>query len=453
MKILLVANGYPPTAVGGVETYTAALSRSLAEQGHSVRVFCRESDFSRPDYEILLEHQDEIAITRVANDYKHATSFRQTFSDPRIDQIFSDFIQAEQPDLIHFNHFIGLSAHLPFIAVNQHIPSVITLHDFWPICHQVKLIDWQGRICPGPAFNVQCSVCVVGGPAHQNTSTIFWKSARLAKHVLPASLRRSLRAVLPGGGDTSPWMDSSPQIFRDRLKIFTQAVLAAQRVLVPSEYVRTQLNNNGFPIQRIDVVPLGIALRPDHPARKTPPDRLTFAAIGPIQPIKGMDIAIKAFSKVPGDHLRLKIIGRHDLYPRDHIEQVFKMAQADPRVSIEGPFDPAERAAIFDTFDILIVPSPAPETFSLVAHEALVMGKPVLAARLGALPEIIQDGNNGFLFEAGNDVQLAELITSLATDPGLKEKLSPPGKTKIITTEDHARQIESIYNQVVKASS
>ena len=450
MKILMVANGYPPTAVGGVETYTAELSRSLLHRGHQVNVFCRESDFSKADYEISTQLQDEISITRVVNDHKQATSFRQIFSDPHLEQIFTDFILAEQPDLIHFNHLIGLSARLPLISAAQNIPTVITLHDFWAICHQVKLIDWQGHICPGPAYGVDCSTCVIGGLSRHNVSPLAGKSTRLVKRILPARLRRALRTSFPGGESRPPAMVSSPQIFTERLALFTQAIQAAQQVLVPSEYVRRELSNNGFPPEHITVLPLGIVMQSGNKPVNSRSHLLTFAAIGPLQPIKGMDIAIRAFSKVPGDHLRLKIYGRHDLYPREHVQQVFALAQADPRVSLEGPFDPEDRAEIFDSFDILLVPSPAPETFSLVAHEALAQGKPVLASRLGALADIIQDGTNGYLFEPGNDSQLAKLISAFAANPELIEKGSILGSLSIFTPDEHARQVETIYRYAME---
>lgn len=449
MKILMVANGYPPNAVGGVETYSAELSGALARRGHAVKVFCRESNFSQADYKIITEQQDGIPITRLVNDYKQATFIQQTFSDPRLEKIFSDFIQTDRPDLIHFQHLIGLSARLPLIAAEHHIPTIITLHDFWPICHRVKLIDWQGRICPGPAFGVDCVVCTSMGSTKQQRSPIFESAVRLAKHILPARLRRSLRANVPGGEDLPTAWVASPQVFRERTALFLRAVLSARQVLAPSEYVRLELSKNGYPSERIQVLPLGIALRQVKERQKSSPDKLIFAAIGPLQPIKGMDIAIRAFSQVPGEGLRLKIYGRHDLYPREHVREVFELAKADPRVSLEGPFDPSERANIYNTFDVLIVPSPAPETFSLVAHEALTMGKPVVASRIGALADIIRDGINGYLFEPGNILQLTHLLKKFSNDPALIEQLDIPGPAVIYSPNEHACQVEAIYRQVL----
>jgi len=453
VHILIVANGYPPTAVGGVETYAAELSRYLARQGHQVTVFCRESDFSRPDYEITTEQNDQVKVIRVVNDYKQAHSFRQTIIDERIEQIFKSVLETEQPDLIHFNHLIALSARLPLVAVKHKIPSVSTLHDFWTICHRVNLIDWRGHICPGPLHGVNCAACVVGGTFRQKASQAIGKTARLMKKVLPIPVRRMMRTAFLEDDDHPPALASSPEIFAERLVLFTEAVLSSQRILAPSEYVRRQFANNGIPLERIEVLPLGIEQLTTTLASKPPSGLLTFAAIGPIQPIKGMDIAIKSFRSVPGDHLRLKIFGRTDLYPRNHVRRITQLAQADPRVSLMGPFNPADRASVFESFEILIVPSRAPETFSFVTREALVSGKPVIAARIGALAEIIQDGVNGFLFAPGDIQQLSRHLLAFANDPDLISHLTVPGPVQILTTAEHADQLQSIYHQVLAEST
>lgn len=447
-----MANGYPPTAVGGVETYSAELSRYLANQGHQVTVFCRESDFSRADYAVTTEMIDGVKIARVVNDYKQATSFRHTIIDETLEQIFDRFLGDEQPELIHFNHLIALSARLPLIAAAYNIPAITTLHDFWTICHRVNLIDWRGQICPGPLHGVNCAACVVGGTLRQKAAQVLAKTARLVKPALPLPLRRRMRSALFEDDDKPPALASSPEIFAERLEIFTKAVQSSRRILAPSEFVRSQFANNGIPSDRIEVLPLGIQDFPDLRHSKPDPGVFTFAAIGPIQPIKGMDIVIKAFRKVPGDHLRLRIYGRNDLFPRNHVRRVSELAQADPRVSLMGPFSPAERGEVYASFHVLVVSSRAPETFSFVTREALAFGKPVIAAHVGALPEIIREGTNGFLFPPGEIEPLTHLMASFAHDPQLINRLSAPGPVTIFTTAQHAERILAIYNQVLDRS-
>jgi hypothetical protein len=64
-RILLSANGFPPAQNTGVETYTYNLAMNLAGRGHDVRVFCRHSAHTLPDFEVLSDLVDNIPVTRL----------------------------------------------------------------------------------------------------------------------------------------------------------------------------------------------------------------------------------------------------------------------------------------------------------------------------------------------------------------------------------------------------
>ena len=64
----------------------------------------------------------------------------------------------------------------------------------------------------------------------------------------------------------------------------------------------------------------------------------------------------------------------------------------------------AELPALLSDVDAVVIPSLVWESYSMVAHEALACGVPVIASRLGALPEAVRDGHNGLLFEPGSAV-------------------------------------------------
>src|SRR5262249_44886716 len=91
------------------------------------------------------------------------------------------------------------------------------------------------------------------------------------------------------------------------------------------------------------------------------------------------------------------------------------------------------------------------ETFSMVVREALMAGLPVVAARRGALPEAIQDGINGLLFEPENAADLRRCLALLINEPGLVERLRSV-HTPVKTMEEYARDIEEIYAEVCAPS-
>ncbi len=189
MRILLVTNGYPPTAFGGVEVYTRDVATALAAQGHQVAVFCRDSDPDAADYTISEDVVDGVPVTRVVNDFKTIESFDQTYRDEHIDAIFDDLLRREKPDVVHFNHLIALSLGLPSVASSHGIPHLTTLHDYWDICHRVRLQDWRERRCPGPIQGGDCYRCVV---ASARWIVLRRSVFRFGKSLLSTSARRQI---------------------------------------------------------------------------------------------------------------------------------------------------------------------------------------------------------------------------------------------------------------------
>lgn len=446
MKILLVSNGLPPTAFGGVETYTNDLARALGRAGHAVSVFCRESDFSCPDYSVRDEVENGLRVIRVVNDYKQIASWRETFLDARIEQLFQAALEDIQPDVIHFQHLIALSARLPEVAAARRIPFLTTLHDFWPLCQRINLTDWRSALCAGPRQGGDCYTCVLGaaGGLHLSPAHSAW--LRGIKRALPPQSRRLLRRWLFRGqeaGRQPPALTGSKEVFEERYEVFRRSISLSARILAPSAYVRERYVANGYPSE-IEILPLGID--PPGPVEPAPPARpLTFGVIGSVIPIKGIDLLIEAFCAVHQADIRLHIYGRQDISP-DYLERLKKLADQDDRVRFMGPFPPEQRNQIYRQIDLLVIPSVVPETFSLVAREALLHHKPVIASRLGALNEIVHDGVNGFLFSPSQPDELRRILTRIAEDPRVLQSLDLPGPFPIYTFASHVEKLTELYS-------
>jgi glycosyltransferase involved in cell wall biosynthesis len=83
--------------------------------------------------------------------------------------------------------------------------------------------------------------------------------------------------------------------------------------------------------------------------------------------------------------------------------------------------------------DIVVVPSLS-EAFGLVNVEALAVGTPVVASRIGGIPEIIRDGVDGLLFEPGNAHDLADKLAVLISDPELRARMGKNGRERFLST-------------------
>jgi glycosyltransferase involved in cell wall biosynthesis len=439
---LLVANGFPPTAYGGVEVYVSDLSRALAGEGTSLAVVCAEHRGDVDDGKVLVDRVGDVPVYRIVNDFKSGAGFQGTYLDHRIEGRFHGLLATLQPDVVHFNHLIALSVGLPEIVRGAGVPSVFTLHDFWPLCQRVNLLDWRRQRCPGPRQGGDCHRCLARGTLPQRLRTAAISAAR---SIVPFRVRSALRDVLARGGGAVPDLYPSPELLEERYHLFRQAVLMAYRVLAPSQFVKDTYVRNGYPEDRIEVLPLGL----DPPsATYQPPSRqrgdLRFGYVGSLLPIKGVDVLVKAFRSVRGHGISLDLYGRTDIVP-PYTRYLRLLSLVDRRVRLRGPFRPEDKDAIYSQIDVLVVPSLAHETFSFVAREALLRGKPVVASAVGALAEAIVPGVNGWHVTPGSVTELSRVLSDVVHRPLALAELRCVEPKGSITVRDHVARMQTIY--------
>lgn len=107
---------------------------------------------------------------------------------------------------------------------------------------------------------------------------------------------------------------------------------------------------------------------------------------------------------------------------------------------------------ILQMADIFLLPS-AQESFGLVALEAMACGVPVVASRVGGLPEVVQHGKTGFLVDVGDNQGMSEAVLSLLTDSSRYRAFSEQAVTwarETFPVERAVRRYESVYEDVVR---
>lgn len=445
MRILIVANGFPPTAYGGVEVYCYDLARELLKRGYTVKVFCREADATRQDGEWWEELYEGIPVVRVVNNLRDQLfDFRYGYVDERVEKIFEQVLDSFRPDLAHINHLIALSARLPHLTRQRGIPSVMTIHDYWTVCQRVNLLTHGQKLCPGQKTPEECYRCAFVPQFGKNA---LKQSILMFRPIIKWGMERLAPARLERGRLLKLLLYTTPADFADRQEVFHAALEQVDQVVVPSEFIRSVIAANGYNRKPIEVIPLGIGF-PLLPARETNrqvPLRIGF--VGTILPTKGLHVLIRAFRKVPAENIRLDIYGREDLYPQ-YIQQLRSLSERDSRIAFHGAFSPDQRADIFGEMDVFVMPSIWHETFSFVAREALQAGVPVIASKVGALQEAVFDGVNGFVFPPRDEEALGRIIAKIARSPGLLNELAVPGPLEILQVSEHVDRMEHVYRQV-----
>ena len=179
------------------------------------------------------------------------------------------------------------------------------------------------------------------------------------------------------------------------------------RYFALTEFSQRKFIDGGLPAQRIAVKPNFI--HPDPGPGRGQGGYAVF--IGRLSPEKGIQTLLSAWSQL-GGRLPLKIIGDGPL-----AERVNAAASQTAGIEWLGRRQPPEVLALLGEAVCLVMPSIWYETFGRTIIEAYAKGTPVVASRLGAMAELVDDGRTGLLFEPGHPADLALKIQFLLDDP------------------------------------
>lgn len=147
---------------------------------------------------------------------------------------------------------------------------------------------------------------------------------------------------------------------------------------------------------------------------------LKILLIGRINSWKGQDFAIEALAEIPDAAVLLRIVGSTSAGNENMVPELKKKVnQLGLTDKVEFMDFVSDTAAIYSWADVAIVPSTRPEPFGRIAIEAMSLSKPVIAANHGGLPEIIEHGQSGFLFEPNHKADFISAVSQYIDDPEL----------------------------------
>jgi glycosyltransferase involved in cell wall biosynthesis len=210
--------------------------------------------------------------------------------------------------------------------------------------------------------------------------------------------------------------------------------LASRAVLIAnSEHSADQIRSIGIPEERIRVKHYGLEVRDFAPPCSNRTSDVTVLYLGRLVDFKGPDLTIDAFSRAceMGLDGRLIIAGEGRL--RTTCELARSRSPVADRISIIGSVDPEtgqrlrSEADIFTAHSCLGPLSHQTEAFGVAFAEAMADGLPVATGASGSLPELIDNGVHGILFEPGDVDAHARALLQLAKDPVLRRKLGEAG--------------------------
>lgn len=409
MRILLVTHRYPPLGVSGVERLSEQSARALKALGHHVTVLTR-NDAAAPPLP-MLQRSTRHGISLMVLTGGGPLHGRFPKLAPRLELLFERALLEVNPDVVLVSHLINHSPAYVLIARRWQVPVVLELHDFFATCERAHLERISGELCAGPEGGRAC-----------------------ATHCFRQWTRPLERWAL-------------------RTHMFRRAVQHAQALVCPSafvaDYFRSVFGSEMPPLHIIGngVEPSIPALSRPMPARSH--DALHLACIGVVARHKGIHVLLEALRLARLDRVRLTLFG--EVYPpyiRSLAEQATRIDGLEFRAY--GRFEPSELPILLTDVDLVVIPSLVWETYSIVAREAMACDIPVLASRIGALPEAVRDGENGLLFEPASAVGLAATLAKLDGDRSLLERLRTGIRhTDWVSLEERTAQVEEVLQSVL----
>lgn len=222
------------------------------------------------------------------------------------------------------------------------------------------------------------------------------------------------------------------------------------RLIVLSELMREEARRFlPMPEERIETIYPGVAAPPSGATDGAPRESespLEVGLIGRIEPPKGQHLLIEAVDTLRerGIAVRARIIGHamDETYLASLREDV---ARRGLEASIEFAGFHPDPLRIMSALDVIVLATRR-ETFGLVLAEAMRCGVAVIGSNAGGVPEIIEDGVSGLLFESCSAADLAEKLGLLAVDPVRRRELARAGKRRadrLFSEEKHADKLET----------
>ena len=361
-KVVLVNVLYPPQAMGGATVVVNNIADNLVErfnEAYDVYVFTSDIE-NLYSYQIKSYSHNHVNVTALS--VPKGEDFDIRFKDDNVKEIFEEYLDFIQPDLIHFHCIQGLTASLLEAASSKNIKYFVSAHDSWWLSQHQFLLDKNGQ---------QIS-------SYQSDPIVALESKG----------------------------NNSEAFIIERSQYLLSLLNQSEKVLAVSEYQLGLYAKNG--IENLLVNKNGV----DKPleindlniiqdiSKYKKADKLVLGYTGSVCHHKGYYFLKRTLESLQCKHIEVLAI---DFSAKSNYQETWGETIANHMPMLKNN----EMSAFYDTIDVLVVPSTMPESFGIISREATLMNIPSLVSESGGLAEDIIDGVNGWTFPM-NDVKAFE---------------------------------------------
>lgn len=392
MRILHLTDTYGFT--GGIQSYIKHVSSLLQARGHEVEIYSPHEE--RKDF------------------HGHLTRWISFQDYSQIKKI----IARRRPDIVHAHSISMRVSPLPCLAARQcGIPVVMTVHDFNYICPRKWMIYRDGRECR-LGFGLHCLI----------------SNCRSSKNGRRYLLYHNLR-----------WLKVS--LHRWQLKKYVQEFISPSRIL--GNWMEKSLGLDHV-IHMANFIPGMLSGNFDLPENRW------ILFVGRLSREKGVDTLLKALPVVLESipEAFLTIVG--DGPDKYRLEKLARELRISEKVNFVGMVDNARLSAYYLHAGVCVIPSLWMENCPVSALEALAFGRPLVGSNIGGIPELIEDGETGFICKPDDEIDLALRLSTLLGNDKLMHKFSRAARKRFLrhyTEEKHGEALINVYQKVLRASA
>ena len=408
MKILVI-NKYLYVR-GGDASYAINTAKLLSLHGHKVTCWGMDHprNFDYPNKESFVANVDFNNPGSIYNQIRMAVNILYSFEAKRkIERV----VKNEKPDIVHLNSFAHqISPSILHVFKKYHIPVVMTVHDYKLVC---------------PTY----SMFLNGAPCERCKSGRFY-NCFIKKCAKGSHLKSLLNSV-------------EMYLHHKLLKIYNLVDI----FIAPSMFLKSKVEEMGYQ-GRIVYLPYFIQNNEFIPRYQW--EDKTVIYVGRLSREKGLPTLLDAME---GLDLRLRIVGEGPM-KSGLLDKVKRMGLKN--IEFAGYKTGNDLKDAISKSMFVIVPSEWYENYPFSIIESFALGKPVIGAAIGGIPELVKDGYSGLTFEPGDVDGLRAKIKNLADDP---IKIAEMGKNarkfieNELNAENHYKKLIQIYNEAIKRNA
>ena len=399
MRILLVNKFH--YLRGGSEKYYFELAKLLKDHGHTVAFFSmkNENNIKTGDREYFV---DEIDMN-TGSKFEALNVIYSKKNKVLMEKALEEF----KPDIVHINNFQRqLSASIIDAVKEKNIPLIMTAHDLNSIC-PASIMLYNGEVCED---------CITKG----YTSCI-------KKKCIKNSMLKSVLGYIE-------------KKYYDLHKIFCKV----DCIISPSEFNKNQLLKGKLKCNDITVIHnfVNETKKTDY----TLGDGAFY--FGRLSKEKGILNLIEAINNIPG--ARLIIAG--DGPERENIQAYIKEHKLENRITLLGYLNQNDIRENIRKCRFVTVPSIWYENCPYSILETMEIGKPIIGSKIGGIPELIQDGINGFTYEHNDVTKLTNILMKLFGNDETVKQFSKNSKQIFIqnySAEAYYNKLMTVYNKYI----